>query len=299
MAADLRSVPTKDLTAPATVANLYTRDPGGIESPATAELFRRYHVDGDQEAYWALCMHFAPLARINARILKNRRPGYFINETVEDLTSDGFLGLMLAVRQATIRPLGTFRSFAHARIQWAIYRHVANRSWMKKHALDSLNVVAQARQELFAHTGRLPSAGELAQAVASRIDNVNFYVDHQPKAESLNGSHNAIDPAPGPDERAMAAEACDIFRRAIKHVHGVDRRMLKLLLGGAGVREIGRQLGIDFHKVSRRISGLLWEVRCRADLAESLGVQPAELPHVPPRKHRPHVSSLGPAKLAM
>jgi hypothetical protein len=75
--------------------------------------------------------------------------------------------------------------------------------------------------------------------------------------------------------------------------------MLKMLAAGAGTREIARKLAVNLQTLHARLNGLLWELRCRADLAEHAAVVPEPAPRrTANKKNLLPLSSLGPAKRA-
>jgi hypothetical protein len=75
----------------------------------------------------------------------------------------------------------------------------------------------------------------------------------------------------------------EVIRLALKGLTGQDREMLKLAIEGEGPTAIGKRFGLTRKVAAKRINGLLWEARCRADLAEYLGVEPE-----PAVKRHPH-----------
>lgn len=75
-------------------------------------------------------------------------------------------------------------------------------------------------------------------------------------------------------------EQKELIALAMKSLGGQDRELFKMLvIEGASVAEIARRLHIqDRDAAHKRANGLLWHLRCRADLAWALGVVPEAKP---------------------
>jgi RNA polymerase sigma-B factor len=275
------------------------------DTPATAELWRRYLASRDQAAFQALCEHYAPLAFIRASMSKRSRPAFY-REPLEDLLSDGLLGLVRAIQ--TCEYYGSafeFRCFALGKIRSTIRDEVFTRSRGKRFH-DKRNVVERARAELTREHGRSPTRAELVERLSTVFTNPNIQIGEVerggvgPLGESAGGvgDPSASDPA----DRLLGAEA---VRLAMKGLKGEDRKILRLILAGQCAEDIAKVLGLSLSSTRARINGALWECRCRADLAAYLDVEPAQKPTRPPRDNGkkyerawalPAISALGPAR---
>ena len=96
-----------------------------------------------------------------------------------------------------------------------------------------------------------------------------------------------------PGELAIDAEA---LRLAFKRLKGEDRKLLRMVLDGAGCVAVSRLLCISQSRASQRINGLLWQLRSSAELAAYLGVEPTPKPVRERCRHYPSVKRLAPAR---
>jgi hypothetical protein len=72
-----------------------------------------------------LTSHYAPLVTFTARLLKSRRPQFFI-DSVEELVSDGLIGLLKAIRDQRSRNGLDFRRRASLYIRHNIFNGAAH-----------------------------------------------------------------------------------------------------------------------------------------------------------------------------
>lgn len=274
-----------------------------LDTPATTDLWRRYLATGDAAAYHALVEHYAPLAFINAYLLKNRRPDFYAVEDLDTLVSDGLLGLIRAIQNGERHAGPHFRYYASYTIRSTIRREVKTRTWPGKTRFERIELVSRLRAELVQEHGRNPTRRELHARLAQHVTNPNLQIGDVDPAhfEAINGDARAVVDrrAPDPSNRAIDAET---IRFAMKGLKGDDRRIFRMVvLNGKNAGDVQRAMGLGISCARDRINGVLWECRARADLARSLGVEAAAKPKRPPELRSrdwrvPAVSTLGPAR---
>ena len=294
------SVPTPGKSAPVNLATLFRRR-FTIDTPATESLWRR-HFQGDLTADSLLFEHYAPLICIIAGRL-NRRCPHLFTEGFDWMLSDGALGLLNAIRLNRVVHAG-FRLLARREIRKSLFREMQTRRWGGRRRAEKLSVMDATRGRLTADLGRLPTPGEMQIELRKLLGHVgNFFVHGEPEIYSHSATADSgareIDvagPADSPLDRILDAEA---VRLAKKGLSRVDQKILTMLLQGKSRREIAEATKIPYSKIGDRLNGVLWESRCRADLAQYLGVQAARMPKKISHGHWPAIESAPPARRAI
>jgi RNA polymerase sigma factor (sigma-70 family) len=251
---------------------------------ATAPLLRPYLSDPTPAGRDGLVCHYLPLVvavSLHTLYRWRSRPA----PTLEEMVSDGTLGLIGAVeRFPLIRSSGEashFRAYCNGAIRTHIYRERTRRRWggqaSPRGALDR-----RIRRRLVRTLGRMPTPAEFETELARLVTNPDFHVgeralmfaasDRKAVARAMAGAED--------DGREVGTEAIDreTMRLAMKGLDKSERELLKLVLDGHGRREIARRLGVCPDTADRRMRGVLWQSRARADLAAYLGVEPQEAP---------------------
>ena len=127
---------------------------------STHELALRWHEYGDRWARDALLDRFEPLARrLARRYLTNAEP-------LEDLVQVAAVGLVAAVNRFDPNRGTPFTAFAIPTILGELKRYFRDAGWsahVPRGAQEMALRVDHAARDLTAHTGRVPSVGELAQ----------------------------------------------------------------------------------------------------------------------------------------
>jgi DNA-directed RNA polymerase specialized sigma subunit len=273
------------------------------DTAETVELWRRHQLDGDAAAFRGLVEHYSYVAWINAVVLKARRPEFYI-DPIGDLVSDGHLALVLLVRRFAYRSLSDrfmFLAMAKTHVRGRIRGETLARHWIDKRLATPQNAVAECRADLVKDLGRLPTRRELSVALGCLIDNPALEGEAAaPPPPGLAPRHRAhaglvnarTNPEPAVDVPALTREAMTL---ALRGLDARDAKTLRLLLTGHSAREVARSMGLENSGFAQRVNGLLWELRSRADLASSLGVEPTPRP-AGGLKSLPRVSSLPPAR---
>jgi RNA polymerase sigma factor (sigma-70 family) len=274
--------------------------------PAIADAWGRYLADQNQADFQFLIDSYLPVVWYQARHVKRLNPGIF-SEPLEDYVSDGVLGLMQAIRRikAFSHPL-TFVIVRNT-IKRSIWNESTARTWAGRKRTESIRTIQKIRSELTAKHGRLPSREELTARLAEKVKNPQiyfYYLDEgvasmvpRSQMEKSDGRKLMRDKdhsQPAPDEKVMHEETVKL---ALKGLGKQDRQILRMVLAGKSGVAIAEALGLTKAVVAKRLNGVLWEARCRADLAEHLGVEPAETPVKDNYRRFAAVGNMPPARL--
>jgi RNA polymerase sigma factor (sigma-70 family) len=272
---------------------------GGGDS---AKLWDDFRDTGNPAARQALIEYYAPLAMLNAAIQKRRWPALY-TEPLEEIQSDGLLGLIKAIDAKPYHGSMQVRDYLAGIIRRTIRREKILRSWMGRRLQERQSVIERMRGELLGELGRMPTPGEMTERLAGLITNPDLRVCEQKRMHDASQTkflrntlvRHADTREPRPERRAMEREVMEL---AAHKLCAADRSVLKMILRGKGLAAIGREIGICKSAAADRVNGLLWTLRCRADLAMVLDVEPAA--DVPKSQgHTRAISCFPPARLAM
>lgn len=254
-------------------------------------LWNAYECDDSPANEAALAEFYAPRVLIEASMLKRGNPGFY-SAPIEDLVSDGCLGLLWYIRKKKAVQNPRARSFFLVkRIRRIIAREASLRR--RKRAGLRYGVLAEIRQQFVIERGRVPSRGELERKLSDLLTN--------PLIQFGDAGDFAYSDTPAathtPDRNAMDDETINM---AMGLFEGEDLRMFKLVFDGTSVAEIGRIFGISESHAGTRVNGLCWQARCNEALATQLGVEAHEgpVPRRPSNRLPPSIRNMPPARLA-
>jgi RNA polymerase sigma factor (sigma-70 family) len=257
---------------------------GGIPSDgATRPILRAYLSEPTRAGRDALVCLYLPLVRVVSLNMLPRWRG--TPPTLDEAISDGTLGLIGAVDRFPAVPSSGavlhFRLFCNGAIRRQVWSEAKRRRWGGQASPRSA-LERRIRRRLVRALGRLPTPAEFEAELARLVTNPAFQVGERVlmfAASDRKAVARAMDGAPD-DGREVGWETIDreTMRLAIKGLDKSERALLKLVLAGHGRREIARRLGVSPDTADRRMRGVLWQARSRADLAAYLGVEPQEPP---------------------
>jgi RNA polymerase sigma factor (sigma-70 family) len=239
---------------------------------------------------------------ITTLFLRKHRPSYYRRDPLDDLISDGCLGLMRAIARTEGRHPDAIFSYIWKLIRMTIRKGILERheQYQNHYADERVHVMARARARLTQQFGRVPTPEELLAEVGSSIGNPQFYMDvpgvmHFSADEDgrLQAGNIADWREPSPDDKLLEADA---RRMAMKELKGSDKTIFALLMKGDCPADIARKMGVSRQRICQRLNGVLWEARCRVDLAAYLGVAPEESKPTLRKSKFPAISSLPPAR---
>jgi DNA-directed RNA polymerase specialized sigma subunit len=202
---------------------------------------------------------------------------------LDDLISDGQVALVMAVDYGAGKQgftVDRLRNYAARAIRNSFWLGRACRTWGGFKRSESQLLLVRFRKSHLREHGRYPTRDEVDAHLATLVTNPNIEVHRRSMVNTSPRTLRAmIDrtraTSPAVDRQLLDRET---IRLAMKSLKGVDRTLFKLALDGESLGEIARELGIARQAVQRRVNGLLWSSRCRADLAEHLDVQPDAAP---------------------
>jgi RNA polymerase sigma-B factor len=250
-----------------------------------AELFRRWHEDGDRFARDELINRHLPLARGLARRYA-RTP-----EPFEDLVQVASLGLVKAVDRFDPSRGAAFTSFAVPTILGELKRHFRDkgRSVHLPRGLQELVLkVQEADEKLARRTGRSPTVVEIAEhlrldteAVLEALEaiaaNQSISLDAPVDVGIEEGASTRHELLGADDQGYAAVDVYVSLASAFEKLGERERQLLDLRFGQQLTqREIASRIGVSQMQVSRMLR------RITEQLREPMGIGPSEKATRPP-----------------
>jgi RNA polymerase sigma factor (sigma-70 family) len=258
-----------------------------FDGPETAEVWQRYLSDRNRADFDWLFNQYLPVVWYEARKVKRQQPGLF-PDPLGDYVSDACLGLLQTIPQIKFFTPGVTQIYIRQYVKRAIWNLARSRSWAGRKRIESMRTIQQIRSVLTAQHGCVPEREAIVAALAEKVKNPNIYFSYfdeginqmvpRSQLEKEDGRklmRNEDPHSPDPSAKVMDEE---VVRLAMKGLDKVDRKILRMALAGDGDTAIGKAVGLSRSRVRVRLNGVLWESRCRADLAAYLGVEPDEAP---------------------
>ena len=255
---------------------LPTRTPRGTlawDKERTRELFRRYKVEGDEDAREQLVMSHLNLVRFLASKFKNR------GEPLDDLVQVGTIGLIKAIDRFDPERGLEFTTFATPTIMGEIKRHFRDKGWSVRvpRRLQELSAkVNQVTDELTKDLQRSPSVEEIAAALDTTVDEVLEAMESSSAYSSvpLEGTGpGADDDAPSVidhyatvDEDLAASDDRMVIEETVRDFSPREQEIIRMrFIEGLTQVEIARRLGISQVQVSRLLRRTLQKVQEKID----------------------------------
>lgn len=220
-----------------------------------------------------LIVKLAPLVKRIALLMRGRLPAHV---ELDDLVSDGTVGLIDAVRKFDPAKGSTIESYARYRIRGAMLDSLRDQDYASRDMRRRVKKVESTCQALERSLGRAPEAAEMARAMGIGLDRW-----HERAAELQrlgfegtaarflpdNGKRVNEDDLPAPQddspyERCYRREQRDLLSRALRCLNERERSIIALYYKSAlTMKEIGSRLGIDESRVSQLHSGAISRLR--------------------------------------
>ncbi len=237
------------------------------------ELFDRWRRHRDIRARDELIARFLPLARKLARRYASA------GEPYDDLVQVASLGLVKAVERFDPTRGFAFTSFAVPTIVGELKRYFRDTSWalhVDRGAQERARRIAEAREEVSAHTGRPPTVHELAQYLeiteeevldglqtAEAYDAVSL---DAPMASEDADMSSRLEVIGGEDERLELVDTQATIFAAAKHLPARERQILYLRFGEDLTQsQIADRIGVSQMQVSRLLRRSLQRLRDLTD----------------------------------
>lgn len=242
---------------------------GRGQTPRHGELLS---TDGRQR----LILEYLPEVRYIARHVHSRLPPHV---PFEDLVHAGVLGLIDSVEKFDPSKNVQLKSYACYRIRGAILDSLRGLDWGPRRLRKQARGIEQARNELLAKLGRLPSEPEVAAHLGVDLSELQRVIAELStlRMESLepqqechgNGDAPALrSNRTGDDPFALCVqlETAQLLREAIESLDERERRALTLYyLEERTMKEVGKVLEVCESRVSQIVSGALAELRARLE----------------------------------
>jgi RNA polymerase sigma-B factor len=224
-----------------------------------ADLFARYHADGDAEAREELVERFLPFARKLALRYS------YTDEPIEDLVQVACVGLLNAISRFEPERGNRFTSFATPTILGELKRHFRDKGWalhVPRDLQERALALSRTTERLSHDLGRSPTVCELAAALECSVEQVveASEVAHSYAPASLDApvSNEGDDPAAlvdllGRNDDGFAlAESREAIANTWRALSELERRVVALrFVDELTQREIGRRIGYSQMHVSR------------------------------------------------
>lgn len=222
-----------------------------------------------------LVVKLAPLVKRMALQSRGRLPAHV---ELDDLVSDGTVGLIDAVRKFDPARGVNIESYARYRIRGAILDSLRDQDHASRDMRRRVKKVESTCQTLERSLGRAPEAAEMASAMgigldrwherAAELQRLGF---EGPGARFLpdNGKRVNEEDLPAsqeesPYELCYRREQRDLLSRALRCLNERERSVIALYYKNAlTMKEIGSRLGIDESRVSQLHSGAISRLRGR------------------------------------
>lgn len=222
-----------------------------------------------------LVVKLAPLVKRIAFQLRGRLPAHV---ELDDLVSDGTVGLIDAVRKFDPAKGVTIESYARYRIRGAMLDSLRDQDYASRDMRRRVKKVESTCQTLERSLGRAPEAAEMASAMGMGLERwheraaelqrlgfegtgARFLPDSSRRVneEDLPASQDA-----SPFELCYRREQRDLLSRALRCLSERERSIIALYYKKAlTMKQIGCRLGIDESRVSQLHSGAISRLRSR------------------------------------
>jgi RNA polymerase sigma-B factor len=239
----------------------------------SAELFARWRRHRDLRARDELIERFLPLARKLARRYASA------SEPYDDLVQVASLGLVKAVERFDPDRGFAFTSFAVPTIVGELKRYFRDTAWalhVDRGAQERARKIAEAQEEIGAHTGRAPTIHELAQYLemteedildglqtADAYDAVSL---DAPMAGEDAEMSSRLEVIGAEDDRLQLIHTQATIFAAAKHLSPRERQILFLRFGADLTQsQIAERVGVSQMQVSRLLRRSLQRLRDLTD----------------------------------
>jgi RNA polymerase sigma-B factor len=235
----------------------------------TRELFRRYRLEGDEDARDELITMYLNLVKYLASRFRNR------GEPIDDLVQVGTIGLIKAIDRFDIERQVEFTTYATPTIVGELKRYFRDKGWAIKvpRRLQELSFrVNQAVDQLTQNNQRSPSIPEIAEYLEVTPEEVleametseayNFVSLESDRGGDGSDTFSILEYV-GKDDALMAVvDDRTTLQAAFKELSPQEQRVLYLrFFEGLTQTEIARQLDISQMQVSRLLRRTLKVLR--------------------------------------
>ena len=238
----------------------------------TRELFRRYKLEGDEDAREQLILNHLNLVRFLAAKFKNK------GEPLDDLIQVGTVGLIKAIDRFDISRDLEFTTYATPTILGKIKRHFRDKGWSVRvpRRLQELSAkVNKTTDELTKDLQRSPSVAEIAEHRDVSVDEVLEAMESSSAYSSvpLEAGSGDDDDAPAVIDRYASEDAglgtADdrmVIEDTIRDFSPREQDVIRMrFVEGLTQVEIAERLGVSQVQVSRLLRRTLKKIQEKID----------------------------------
>ncbi len=238
----------------------------------TRELFRRYKLEGDEDAREQLILNHLNLVRFLAAKFKNK------GEPLDDLIQVGTVGLIKAIDRFDISRDLEFTTYATPTILGEIKRHFRDKGWSVRvpRRLQELSAkVNKTTDELTKDLQRSPSVAEIAEHLDVSVDEVLEAMESSSAYSSvpLEAGSGDDDDAPAVIDRYASEDAglgtADdrmVIEDTIRDFSPREQDVIRMrFVEGLTQVEIAERLGVSQVQVSRLLRRTLKKIQEKID----------------------------------
>ena len=208
-----------------------------------------------------LLMHYVPLVRIIAGRMMISLPA---SVSLDDLVSNGLIGLINAIDRFDAEKCVKFETFASIKIKGAILDGLRELDWVPRNIREKSNVLENAIRRAEGRLNRLPTDLEIADELKITLDEY-FELLNEVKTVSLLSLDNELDTGEGtqrlldiiedketrkPDEIVERQELKTILVQSIMQLKDIEKNVIALYYyEQLTLKEIGEVLSLTESRV--------------------------------------------------
>ena len=246
-----------------------------ISAEEALEIWSHYKTTGDQRTRDRLIMTFAPLVKYIVYKKIRELPARC---EVEDFISCGLEALIASIDRYDPEKGATLEQYAWTRIHGAVLDELRRQDWAPRSLRRWERDIARAREQFTAVHGRRPDEDELADALATSVEELRTR-QHEIQASEVTSLNTLVisdddttierldtlvsdDQDLDPEHASAKAEAKQKFRRAFERLPQRERELAVLLyVKNMTLREVGDILGVSESRVCQIHSQLKRRLR--------------------------------------
>ncbi|WP_435744815.1 FliA/WhiG family RNA polymerase sigma factor [Nocardioides sp. SYSU DS0663] len=228
-------------------------------------LWEAYAASSAEDDRNRLLVHYAPLVKYVAGRLAATLPTHV---DVDDLLSDGTIGLVTAVERFDPTRSTDFADFAIKRVRGAMIDGLRSWDWLPRTMRSQVKELEAATERLYAELGRPPTDREVATALGIAVDEVGTRQRYRDEARAVPLPMTDVvtrsvagdgDVPVGAEERLPA-----VLVRELRCLPERDQVLMALYyFERLTMAEIGRVLGVSESRVSQLHHRIRRELRSR------------------------------------
>jgi RNA polymerase sigma factor for flagellar operon FliA len=246
-----------------------------VDQRAGTQLLIDYFETRDETLRDTLTVRHLPLVKFVARKMSSSLPG---NVELDDLVSDGTLGLIDAITKYDPHRGVAFSTYAVTRIRGAILDGLQRMDWAPKQVTSKVRAVRRLVEVLRAELGRDPSVEELAYRMGSTPEEVRGWLfdDVALRVKPLDAPAGSDDSSGGGGfplelsqdaDQEVAGEAAEIRRRMAGAIAGMSEKERAVLVlyyrDNMTLREIAGVLDMSVSSATQTHTRMVEGIRAR------------------------------------